>query len=60
MAFDTLAKVIEMNGHGVYVWASVAFACTLLGLTVLLPWLKSRRLLSELKNELNQEKREQS
>lgn len=54
MAFESFSSLIEMKGHGVYVWSSVAFACVVLGLNLLVPWLKSRKLVIQLKDEPKQ------
>ena len=49
--FDTLNDFLMMDGHGIYVWASYIISALALGLLVLLPSLKRRRLLIRLERQ---------
>lgn len=52
MYFDSLQAALEMDGHGSFVWSAYGITLLVLGLTIVLPLLRQRRLLRELRGEV--------
>ncbi|GAB5449677.1 MAG: hypothetical protein Hals2KO_00050 [Halioglobus sp.] len=51
MYFDSLQAALYMDGHGVFVWAAYAITFAVIGLLLLAPERRRRRLLRELEGE---------
>lgn len=52
MYFDSLQAVIDMDGHGAFVWAAYAITLAVLATLLITPVLKSRRLRRELAGQI--------
>ncbi|MFT4874377.1 heme exporter protein CcmD [Congregibacter sp.] len=51
MYFDSFAAALAMDGHGPYVWSAYALTLVVIALLILLPIVRKRRLLRELRGE---------
>lgn len=47
MYFDSLATAMQMDGHGVFVWGAYAITVVVIGLMLLVPQRRQRRLLAQ-------------
>ncbi len=47
MYFDSLTAVIQMDGHGAFVWAAYAVTSVVIVLMLLIPQRRQRRLLAQ-------------
>ncbi|PCJ21999.1 MAG: heme exporter protein CcmD [Gammaproteobacteria bacterium] len=56
MQFSSLAEFIAMGNHGLYVWSAYGISVVLIGLNVVLPILKKRQLISQLRQSYRREK----
>lgn len=56
MYFDSLQAVLQMDGHGAYVWAAYAITCVVLLSMLLAPRRRQRRQLSQLAGELKRQR----
>jgi len=54
--FSSLAEFIAMGNHGLYVWSAYGISVVLIGLNVVLPILKKRQLISQLRQSYRREK----
>lgn len=52
MYFDNLAAAIAMEGHGAYVWSAYFIAIVVVGMILILPRTRSRKLLRGLAGEV--------
>lgn len=58
MQFDSLSALIEMGGHGAFVWSAYALALVTLLITALAPLRRSRKFFAEQRTiELRREQR---
>lgn len=59
MQFDSIAEIIHMNGHGLYVWVSYAVALGVFGYNILSPLLArgdiNKKLQRQARRELSEE-----
>ena len=55
MQFDSISEAITMGGHGAYVWSAYAIALVVVGLSLLRPWLLTRRLKRVIRQELSRQ-----
>ena len=53
MQFDSVSEAITMGGHGAYVWSAYAIALVVVGISLLRPWLVTRRLKRVIRQELS-------
>ena len=51
----SLSEFIEMGGYGKYVWSCYGISFVALALNIILPKMKEKKTLLELKNKLNSE-----
>ncbi len=51
MYFDSLQAALYMDGHGAFVWAAYAITFIVIGLLLLTPERRRRRILRELEGE---------
>lgn len=49
MYFDSLRAVVEMDGHGAFVWSAYVISLTVIGLLVIAPYRRRRRLIAAIK-----------
>ena len=55
MYFDSLASLLAMEGHGVYVWSAYFIAVTVVMTLLLAPGRRRRRFLYRLSGELRRQ-----
>jgi heme exporter protein D len=55
MYFENVAALINMDGHGVYVWASVAVTLAVMLWLVIAPLISQRRLLKEVSRDIQRQ-----
>ncbi len=55
MYFDSLQAVLQMEGHGPYVWAAYGITCIVLLSMLLAPRRRSRQQLRQLAGELKRQ-----
>ena len=55
MYFDSLAQVIQMDGHGAFVWSAYAISLAVLAILLVAPWRRSRRLQREIRGEIRRQ-----
>jgi heme exporter protein D len=55
MYFDSVQALLEMEGHGVYVWSAYGVALTMIIILVASPILKKRRFFIEQRMKLRRE-----
>ena len=55
MYFENVAALINMVGHGVYVWASVAVTLAVMLWLVIAPLISQRRLLKEVSRDIQRQ-----
>ncbi|MDC3264232.1 heme exporter protein CcmD [Porticoccaceae bacterium] len=55
MYFENFAALINMDGHGVYVWASVAVTLATMLWLVIAPLYKQRALLNEVSRDMQRQ-----
>lgn len=60
MHFDSIQALIEMNGHGSYVWTAYAIALVILLSLVIQPLRAKKQFIRVQKNELRRQQRSQS
>ena len=60
MYFDSLAAALAMDGHGAYVWTVVLISFLVVLQLLVVPVLRSRRLIIEQRGALRREQREVS
>ena len=53
MQFDSVSEAITMGGHGAYVWSAYAITLVVVGISLLRPWLATRRLKRVIRQELS-------
>jgi heme exporter protein D len=53
MQFDSVSEAITMGGHGAYVWSAYAITLVVVGISLLRPWLVTRRLKRVIRQELS-------
>lgn len=56
MYFDSLAALMDMDGHGAFVWSAYAITTVVVIALILMPLRRQRRLLSELSAELRRDR----
>lgn len=49
MYFDSLQALLEMDGHGLFVWSAYAISLTVTVLLVIAPYRRQRRLLASVR-----------
>ena len=49
MYFDSIRALIEMDGHGLFVWSAYAISLTVMGVLVIAPYRRQRRLLAAIR-----------
>ncbi len=57
MYFDSFNELIDMGGHGPYVWACYAIALTILVFNIVSPLMAKKQFMSELSRRLKRERR---
>ncbi len=57
MHFDSFSELIEMGGHGPYVWACYAIATAILVFNIVSPLLSKKQFLDEQARRLKRERR---
>ena len=55
MYFDSVQAVIEMEGHGAFVWSAYAMTVLVLIIMVMIPLKRRRRLLRDIGGEMRRE-----
>jgi heme exporter protein D len=55
MYFENFAALINMDGHGVYVWASVAVTLAVMLWLVIAPLISQGRLLKEVSRDIQRQ-----
>ncbi|CAH0990386.1 hypothetical protein SIN8267_00478 [Sinobacterium norvegicum] len=60
MHFDSMQALIEMNGHGSYVWTAYAIAFVVLLSLIVQPLRAKKQFIRVQKNELRRQQRSQS
>lgn len=60
MYFENINALIEMGGHGPYVWSAYAIATVVLTALVIAPLRRSRRFMVELRMQLRREQQQNS
>jgi heme exporter protein D len=55
MYFENIAALINMDGHGVYVWTSVAVTLAVMLWLVIAPLISQRRLLKEVSRDIQRQ-----
>ncbi|MDA9347993.1 heme exporter protein CcmD [Porticoccaceae bacterium] len=55
MYFENIAALINMSGHGVYVWLSVAVTLAAMLWLVIAPLFKQRELLQEVSRDIQRQ-----
>ena len=55
MYFESLSQVLQMDGHGVYVWSAYAICCVVLAILLLAPRRRAQRLQREIRGELRRQ-----
>lgn len=55
MYFDSLQALLQMDGHGPYVWAAYGITCAVLLLLLSSPRRRTRRQLRQLAGELKRQ-----
>jgi len=55
MYFENIAALINMDGHGVYVWASVAVTLATMLWLVIAPLISQRALLKEVSRDIQRQ-----
>ena len=55
MYFEDFAALINMDGHGIYVWASVAVTLTTMLWLIVAPLISQRRLLKEVSRDIQRQ-----
>ena len=55
MQFSSLTEFLHMGGHGLYVWAAYGISLLVLGINVIVPILKRKALIKELKRSIARE-----
>jgi heme exporter protein CcmD len=55
MYFENIAALINMSGHGVYVWSSVAVTLAAMLWLVIAPLFKQRELLQEVSRDIQRQ-----
>ena len=51
MYFDSLQAVLEMDGHGIYVWAAYLVGIAVIAMAVIIPMRRRKALLLQLSAE---------
>ncbi|MFN2289325.1 MAG: heme exporter protein CcmD, partial [Chromatocurvus sp.] len=49
MYFDSIQALIEMDGHGVFVWSAYGISIIVLGVLAIAPYRRQRRLLAAIR-----------
>ena len=57
MYFDSFSELIDMGGHGPYVWACYTIALAVISFNVISPLLRKRQFLAEQGRRLRRERR---
>jgi heme exporter protein D len=52
MYFESLSAVLQMDGHGAYVWSAYAISLLVLALLMTLPLRRRRRVMREVRGEV--------
>ncbi len=52
MYFESLADLLQMDGHGAYVWSAYVIGIAVLAILLLAPRRRSQRLQREIRGEL--------
>jgi|TARA_B110000977_G_scaffold32552_1_gene43269 heme exporter protein D len=55
MYFEDFAALINMDGHGIYVWASVAVTLATMLWLIVAPLISQRRLLKEVSRDIQRQ-----
>jgi len=50
MYFDSFRALVEMGGHGLYVWSAYAISLVVIVLLVIAPYRRRRRLLAAIRS----------
>lgn len=58
MQFDSVSEAITMGGHGAYVWSAYAITLVVVGISLLRPWLATRKLKRVIRQELSRQQGE--
>ena len=58
MQFDSVSEAITMGGHGAYVWRAYAITLVVVGISLLRPWLATRKLKRVIRQELSRQQGE--
>ena len=59
MYFASFADLINMNGHGFYVWLAFSFSVFWLGYLLIKPLLKKNKILQEIRAQISIEESRQ-
>ncbi len=57
MYFDSFSELIDMGGHGVYVWVCYAIAVSILVFNIASPLLAKKQVIQELNRRIKRERR---
>jgi heme exporter protein D len=60
MQFDSFSALIDMQGHGPFVWSTYAIALTVLVGLVISPWRKNKRFFVEQSMRIRREQAEKA
>ena len=55
MYFENFAALINMDGHGIYVWVSVAVTLATMLWLIVAPLISQRRLLKEVRRDIQRQ-----
>ena len=55
MYFDSLSSLLQMDGHGAYVWSAYAISTAVLAILLLAPRRRAQRLQREIRGELRRQ-----
>ncbi len=54
--FDSLAALMQMDGHGAFVWSAYGITALVLAILLVAPLNRRKRLLSEIRGEQRRQK----
>ncbi|MEH6625223.1 MAG: heme exporter protein CcmD [Motiliproteus sp.] len=57
MYFNSFSELIDMGGHGLYVWACYGIALTILVFNIVSPLMAKKQFINELSRRLKRERR---
>jgi heme exporter protein D len=60
MYFNSVADLLAMDGHGVYVWSAVAITLVVMAWVLVAPLISRRQLLRDVARDIQRESQRQS